>query len=512
MAAPKRRFVTFDGFAGGEHGLAVPVETGAPVSGLWTGRNMAVLSDRSICPCPVPKPAPTTMPALAGTVSEMGMGWSVGHKVWFKAGDKVYQSAVPSSPAGGYTFAELTGTCGEDAAWSDRCTVGTFTYGVDGSRLERIDHAAGSVAEIAGAPDCSVVAQYGTRLMLGRNVTQTNRLYYSDDADPSTWPADNYIDIGEAGTRIMALIPLRNSLLIAMAAGNDTSWWVLSGTLNLNHVVRRAGSFLTPPHTRGWAPLDDGNLAYPAPVATSEGTRGMPAFFNGSVGATGPDFAELVYSTTETYRVGVAPGDVLMWNRPTALMRRNGLWSVLDWTDESLAGSADDATVTLGGRSVAVDPTGTRFLFLDQEATEIREWSPSIARPVFAADSYGAAPPASECFFTLPEWAASADELVAVRSVRVEFTKWGTGSADDNTFTVQPVAMRRVESVADLAEPAQTWSEAAAAASTGGTRAQWTARFEPTYGGAFRLAFTGVRGVSIRRVTVELMAQPAFGS
>jgi hypothetical protein len=60
-----------------------------------------------------------------------------------------------------------------------------------------------------------VGAQYGT-----------NRLYWSDPLAPGTWPAGNFVDVGDAAA-IKAVVPFANQLYI----GKETSWYIVTGVL-----------------------------------------------------------------------------------------------------------------------------------------------------------------------------------------------------------------------------------------------------------------------------------------
>lgn len=68
----------------------------------------------------------------------------------------------------------------------------------------------------------------------------SSRLYFSLAGDPATtWPANNYIDVGESNSPIITLMPQADALYI----GKTDGWWVLTGVPGQTATLRRLNAF-----------------------------------------------------------------------------------------------------------------------------------------------------------------------------------------------------------------------------------------------------------------------------
>jgi hypothetical protein len=63
----------------------------------------------------------------------------------------------------------------------------------------------------------------------------SNRLWFSAAGDPTSWPALNFIDVGESFSPIYAVVPTGDSLFI----GKPDGWWTLTGVPGQSASLRR---------------------------------------------------------------------------------------------------------------------------------------------------------------------------------------------------------------------------------------------------------------------------------
>lgn len=97
-----------------------------------------------------------------------------------------------------------------------------------------------------------------------------------------------------------------------------------------------------------------------------------------------------------------------------------------------------------------------------------------------------------------------------VRSVRVDFRKWDTGSATANNFSVTVSALGRFDQDGKGDSATQSWSEASASASVNGTDDSETFGFgDQGYGKGFRLEVSAIRGAAIQAIHVTTMPRDA---
>lgn len=132
----------------------------------------------------------------------------------------------------------ITGATGmsTSARWRFR-TMNDILYGVDGTDTNRKWDATTFATQGGSPPSCQYVEVNKQRMFLaGQNATNRSRLYFSNLADPETWPALNFIDVGKGdGDGITGLAVLNDNLVIT----KDHSVWILQGDSPSNFVLRR---------------------------------------------------------------------------------------------------------------------------------------------------------------------------------------------------------------------------------------------------------------------------------
>lgn len=504
--------IPFSGFAFGEYGSQASYSVGFAVfrqhllyRGWWTGQNIVRGIDGSLFPMPQPKLKSSSIVGLSSAVQNVGSGYASGRVGWLKSGNQIAQSS-----AGTYTFNWLTGTTANTTAFGDTIAVGSHTYACGASSaIHDIDHVAGTVAVLAGSPSAAQsICQYGDRLVVGGTAANKNRVYFSAAGDPTSWPAQNYFDVGSPNIPIVAVIPCRHLLFIATSASSEVSWWVLSGVPGYNDVLRRASLSPAPSLFYGAAPLVSNNVGFLSP----SGTGCAPALFNGSAVSEYRYLSGLLTpSVAECYRMRQA-ADWFLFDGNTLLLQREGAWS--KHANPGFRGGNGSF------RSVIADPLEDTFAFWAPFGSgNFYEWNPYAQRPAFTSDLQGAIPDPATCYFSLPEWWTRSADEVAVSALVIDFVAWNTGDTSPNQFTVNATAMRTFDPNATVVNAAGdvpnsqpvTFSEATSKASTSGTRRRLVANFSRNFGSGFRVDFTNMRGVSIQKVVAMVDLRGAQG-
>jgi hypothetical protein len=503
-----RAEVVFRNFADGEYGSLDPSLVGFSLyrqrmlyRGYWTGQNVMRALDGSLCPRAGEKPYVLTG-VPNGTIA--GMGES-GGKIWFVVGTTVYSfdSGVFTSQAvTAYTGALPAGLTEPltNVTYNNKSYVTTYPNGV-----YELDHTAHTVAAVAGSPSLINCAIYGERMVGG----SANTLYFSDPDDFTSWPAANFIQIGES-TNITAVRTLRSSL--AIGKSNEV-WYVLSGVPGVNEVVRQVTSAPTPPHHE--MSVDTGlAVGYVADESltlsmfTGTSVQPLPHLKIESSLPSGIPSQLVAFRLRNPGEWGVVSDNSNDANDTTAgtiWLYRNGAWTkhrraiVANIEGGWVVTTTKHEWIVMGqGGAVSAPPT-------------FAAWDPYLDRPPFASDTGTTVIDPSLVTFTLPEFVDYSGAEMAVRHVEVEYTKWGTGDSASNTnsFTVTPSCTLIQDGAADVALAAQTWSEDPALASTTGTKGRFTADYAgDTYGQGFKITVSNLRGVSIRRVTVIYDTRP----
>jgi hypothetical protein len=138
------------------------------------------------------------------------------------------------------------------------------------------------------------------------------------------------------------------------------------------------------------------------------------------------------------------------------------------------------------------------------------QWTPKVTRPNFASDSYGTAPSASLCSFTMPEFFAKENEELTVRAVTVDFTKYDHGNSVDNSLTIN-VTPKSLFGAGDGTAQTSAWSEDEDEATTAGELDRVTANFSFDWGTSFTVGISNIYGVAIRRICVLVDTRPMQG-
>lgn len=249
----KRQSVMFGDWSKGDYGRLDPTTPGS-----FRGLDVMVYPDGAVGPRTPMRPFPVT-----------GYGTArIDHAIWVGNATYSTQESVVTVDVGGVVRGFSVGDRSGDTPTGDGTTTspGTVTslgglvefnnqlFGVRfGSAGVRISSS--SITSVAAMPSGQAAVAYGDQMVILRDTAtgSLNELRWSAPADPTSWPAANFLKVGD-GPAILVMRSSRNSLVFGLA---DGSWWVLTGPLGSSAVLRRvdkslAISSLTPAatHTR----------------------------------------------------------------------------------------------------------------------------------------------------------------------------------------------------------------------------------------------------------------------
>jgi len=231
----------YDDFRGGEWGR---LDGDSAAANQWTGTNCLVSKSGAI----YKRPGFTNLGESSwGDYVPKALGWNPAtSKIWTITSDsgvvEVYQCNNPSGGAAAYSGVNpVVPTSGQRFDWVDDGDIYTYVTSF-GNETYRFKHDTAFVKQLGGAgvsPGGRAITIFGARLVVGGTTLNPNRIWYSKpyDYDSGTsWPADNFIDIGRSGDTIAGLDTIRDTMIVTMADGDI---YTVTGTLGTNEYVRR---------------------------------------------------------------------------------------------------------------------------------------------------------------------------------------------------------------------------------------------------------------------------------
>jgi hypothetical protein len=222
--------------------------------GYFDGESVQVYRDGTLGPrSGIVDLAPTAWPA--GTIFDMGYvdtGNNGDEYLWVRKGTalarvrvyqqtgtlaKVVSAQAFSTDATAFTSAQV----GDYVDYEKAVTL--FTISGDKCYKAVWTNAVGTwLSAIAGSPGGRCCELYGDFFVVGNVSGHTNRLVFSAAANYASWPAANFLDLGNAGNAgtggaptITAIRKVKDQLLVFADTGQ---MWVITGTLGANEVVR----------------------------------------------------------------------------------------------------------------------------------------------------------------------------------------------------------------------------------------------------------------------------------
>jgi hypothetical protein len=518
---PPREIIAYTSFAGGEFGTKSGFQ--APPHS-FSGKNMIVYENGALGPRGgLVDLAPTG--TVAGVVK--GFGWqdTTGKDVWYAQGTAIRRFSGSATGSAVVTYTGAMSTTPVTFALDEWYDAGSITYvtNFDAGQTYQLNHLTDTLTTLTGAPggrcmflhnDLMFVAATGTGLGAG------NRLRYSASGNYNSWPAGNFLDVGD-GWQIVKVWLQRTSVLIVK---QDGSWWRLTGTpaqsasgaLGTVTLRRVYGGGSQPPVAQVSGPqetfagyeLENGNIMY---IPSS---RDYPAVFTGAT-TTHHKWLNWLNRTNTLDTSSIFPPTMTMrkWNfydevavlsgiTATGATNRFMLYHESAWTFHTfeknvgwLATAGRDRAYFTDGGAVAVAP---KFYVLKSYLNR-----PGKVGGTFDESPGDASATAFDAFFTLPIWTAPSNSEVIVRAIDIDIQKFNPNGGQTNHFDLAVTAIRLYDSGSSVASATRTFDEASSSGSDAGVRHRVRLTFgDQGLGAGFQLAFTNIRGVAFERITV----------
>lgn len=494
--------VTYADFKGGEFGV---VGAWAAPADSFTGRNVLRYADGSLGPRLGEKPYTLTgMPT--GEIRAMGVVPSgTTTYVWFVVGTALYRfnAATTTSQAvqvaGGVALGAVSAT-----PMASVLTGPNVVLAVPGNALYRWEIATNTLFTMAGGPAAVALCVWGDRMY----ASVGNRLYYSQAADHSIWPAANYIDLEYSGT-ITSLTVLRNQLVITKSDPLEHAWWVLTGVPSVSGSLRKMSKEIGP---EGWA----GVVETAARVGFAASGQYQPGEFNGIGVALRKELraGDLTHPGGSTFPFATAPlrqpddwmiaADRAADSARTMLVRRDGAWTrhTRAAGDAWLASAKNKDWIIWAANGGAGVAAGFYI------------WQAYNDRPPLSTDALATAADPANVWFWLPEYLAPKGAEVQAATVIVEFRRWNT-NGPNNTFDVRAWPVRlaegRTSTVATLGSFSEPpWSAADIVGDSSVQRRSYSGLLD--YASGVQVGITNMRGVAIQRIVLVLNTRPRQGS
>jgi hypothetical protein len=484
-----RSVVTYQDFSGGQIDERGTFDSSRAPKNSFFANNMLVTTDGTLRPrAGVTKINPAGL--VNGVVHGFGNTPVPSNDLFFVQGTAVrtFSSAGSNLKTSGTALASIP-TVPVD--WKMDTTSILIASAAD--KLYRITPETGAtvptVAGLTGSPGARCIEVYGDRIVAGYiSGSNAYRIRYSDVADPNSWPAGNFVDIGD-NWGVYGLHAQRQHLAILKQNGIH----VLTGSLGSSQTLRKVSSgdgILHPAQAR---------MGAQDRLWLQEWPAAYPSHFNGAAVSQVP---HLEYSTTSPGdgsvippSHGVAPlaikggGAVYVDQNEGVALFLNGVWTYHTFA------------VPVSGY---VASNGRYLYFCDGGAAGA---TPKFHLWDLSTDASGSGSYAGDASttplsgsVTFPEWWSEDGSEVTVRSVIVDFYNHGASSA----FSLTAKALRKYQGDASTSSTTVTYT-----ASGTGTSRRVFGFGEQGMGGGFQLSLTACKLVGIASIQVIIDTQPA---
>lgn len=495
--------IKFDNFKFGDYGSFGG--TKAAPEGSFNASNMIVYADGLIGPRPGWKNrTPSSMPT--GKINGIAATSTPTRDFIFIIGNTVYSFdlATPGAVA-------TMGTLGSTPTLGVYPKYGTTELYVplNGDKIYKIDPVANTVTAVTNSPSALEVEIYGARMVAV--APDLNRILYSAAGDYTSWPVDNFTNIGDLWA-VSALRTQQNHLTIMKSRGT----YILTGTPGTpSSNVRKIDSGLGP-LLPNQAELDQSDL-----ISFIPAFRQNPAAFNGaqvqqvahvnSLSGVRDSTAALPLVRGIAASMGdQAPATTLVAQGGGAnimLINHNGVWTkhLAETTISGMTrgGFTGDFYVTDGGAAGVAGKIFSNVFSLNR---------PGLSTDALTSIGDNSSTPLT-CYLELPQWWADDGTEVCVRQVVVDFKKWNTGASATNHFDISATTFGRFNAAPNSTTSVSFDQAGASVGSVGdSTTDRKVADVALSGGGIFGAGFSvrldAVRGVAIRSITVEVEVRP----
>lgn len=522
-----RALAIYDDFSGGEWGTLGPKKA---AKNQFSAVNAMVYADGQIGPRPGLKKYSNVV--IPRGVQALGMidGELIIYGYLLTAPERLMGVALDHSGIANFVGAEYTAGV---PARTDTTITGFFQEsggtGVEQRRsfiggssnatntIYRYNHSTRNISDRLTTPAYMglAICRYGERMMasgVGANGTVQNRLYYSAAADFTSWPALNFIDVGDVD--ILSLFVLRNRLVI-VTAGEGI--WVLTGVPGVNETLREVIPKQPPFNRLGQGLGGIGAVSELTNLLLSGTYRGqyVPAVFDGSqrtvqstlatgwlgdVPATGfrdqyPMVVALDQRDDGLWLGRTGPFGEVSGGEQHAILHRHGVWS------RHLFGVAGQKMVHFQNGRVGVTDNTNLYSF-----TAAWDKVPIVGEnDGFLSVGDNSSVPLDNVDVDLSEFWDPDGREMTVRSVVVDVTMYdinaGGGSDTTNRLRCAVRGVGRFDTV-DEDTATQTQDTGGNLGGSDGVHRSLRFSFEPIQCRGFQVMLHGLRALSVRRVTV----------
>lgn len=493
---PASSTITFDDFTGGDYGDKGPHKAAANE---WTGRNVMVGQDGCLGPRPGLREH-TVTGNVAGDVWGIKYIGQPGKMLLVCIDDTIYSTDVDSGTM------VLSAEDALDATPTEHIQVDFYDpngdlYIVNPADASYVmDWTAGTLAEITVAVATHGfrgIKLYRDRLYLFDDATSPAasnpswRVYFSEPADLTNFPAENQFDIGYFWD-LYAACAIGNHLYFPQ---RQLGWWALIGGSPSNQILRQTRT--DPPQfnassgaSQSQYVTEQGRVWYFRPSGRLATTNG--AEYDET------SYAHLQLGSVSPYRWGMALSedgqDILYFDESEALVRHWGTWCFQSF-DVDLDGQISNTEFKNRVICVGAEAVGGEH--------PLYSFDLSLDRPGFYGDTHARPGDDSdtpvEAYFTTPLWRDEKDREFRVRQVIVDFVKYDWGSADtvldiENVITCTAYTYGRANTAGGETDGAedeiQEWRELAELSTEAGVRDRARFNFGTAgWGGAFEIRF-----------------------
>lgn len=499
-----RQIVTYNDFKGGEFGDKGPWK--AP-SNSFTAINMLVNRQGELMVRPGLRDA-TPAGVAAGIVRGFGDTGIPTQDAWYAQGTTIRTFDILAGNNLEVATGSLSGTpTSPISSFVSTNQIYLTARGLSTSYVLNNVPATPTLTALTGSPAGTTITVYGDRWIIG-DIEGSNdqRIRFSDAANPNSWPAANFIDIGD-NWGVRALWPQRQHLVIV----KQTGFYVLTGVPGVNEVLR----FIAKAH----GPLSPNDVVCANNdmlwwwTGTGVGLSG-PGVFSGSKpveflylnnhigsGSAGENFPPTtgIQGASE----GSDDGIFICSTENKGILYKEGIFTYHTFgvnTSGFLGRGQNGRVYICDGGGAATAP---KFYVWNYWAD-----TPGIEGGDQMRAGDASATPVSGSV-TFPEWWSQTASEVRVRSVIVDFRKWNTGGNQNNHFDLSVDMLRRYNNTSPTASNTVSFDESPASASSTGTLDRRIFGFgEQGVGNGFQLNFTNCKGIAIQRVEVVLDVEP----
>lgn len=506
------RAITFDDFSRGEYGTLGPSLPPGVGPGWFTGKNVMVYANGSVGP----RPGVRTVTRLGtwpdGIVRVLFPSTNASQSTFTQIGEHGRQFTTD------LTALELTVT----HEFNDDPIPEPTTYPnngqhrglgnwviVPGDGLYRAKIDDDTVILADGAMNGRVMRFYRDRQLAAAN---SDEVWFSDPG-PDGWDTFEDFFNGTSFNPVSAFLELRNGVLIPQATPNLD---LVTGTIGTSSsVLRRVSSRAAPTDPYGCASIGSEFV-----VMMGRGFT-YPMLYNG---AAWEELRHLAYAGDDARATSADNGAVPA--HTVIDLEFDDSWMILSGLDGD--DSANRMLLAWGGArtyhtwETSIAPFARRFnegviMLTDggsaTDPPEFYTWFPDLDRPGFVSDPFSQPGDDSDspldAYMHTPAWVAEDGQEILLRGAVIEFTKWNTGAAETNHFSVTVDARRRYSAAGPVTSTPQVFDEAGSAATTAGVDAAVHLHFgNQGWATECQVKIDELRGCAIRRITPILEQRP----